>query len=1564
MRRYTPWALFPITVLMAGCAPIVTGIVVASSGGGGSGGGGSPSPTSPSTPAPGLQVGPAGGVAASGKTRIEVPAGALDEDVTFSVSAGSTVASGEFVSVGQPTRFGPAGKTFNAPLTLTLGFDLAALPAGTSIAELLVLKRNDSTGEVSILQPFAVDAAAGTLKVSVASFSTLQPCVRAGVSLSRSSLSASASTLIADGRATVSLSLLLVGPTGRPVPNRRVTLVSSRNGVSIVQPSPSDSNGFATGTLRATTPGPVSVSARVEPSGGVLQQAVQLFASPASTTPPPVILLAPSGLAAVAPIATRVDLTWTDHALNESEYVIERSPGTGAFVRVATIGPNSTSYSDLGVISSETYGYRVSAASVTSSSPPSQVVFVATPDDFGDDPTSATLLSVGVARAGRVALGGDSDWFRVELLANVNHFLTLYSVDDARLDLFTASSAHLAQAGYLDPSLGRRIEFRPQTSGTYYLRVQGGSGAAASYSLLASRVPSPPAQAFVKFFDQAWPLDGDGLVFLIDTSGSMSMQSEPYWDHDDVLVSGRTLRDRLLSEVIRAITSLEPGLLFNVVTYGTCAESLWDARRPASPANRLAAKQWLLSLNDLALSAPVEGAKLAFADIANQTILHCSDGRPNILDCAITRAGTYVEHLNLIWALNTRNVRMHSTWLYAASQGAPDQEAFMLGIAQGGGGQFYSIFTSAPPANPESLQATPKAPYEIELAWTDKASTESGFWIQRREEGSSYFTNVATLPADAETYVDQSTRAGTTYEYRIYAERIGSRSQGLSVSVMTLPSPVPAAAALRVTSASPGHVGLTWNDTSGLEDAYLLQRRLQSELEFRTVATLPANETNTSDLNVTAGESYVYRVLASSSQGNSVSSNLLTVSVPQPPLLEPPLALTLTPTGVYDAQLSWIDASIHETGFLVERSTPPAGFVVVASLPANALSYLDQGLRTDRVYRYRVSSFNAVVAGVSSEVAFQLPTPPLPTAPDPLVAVARSQSQIDLSWGASNHEDELRVERSESGGPFQTLLVLPRDTTSYQDGSGMTDTQYSYRVVATNANGSVTTQAVSLRTLPDPPPTPSGFLGAIVSPGQIDLQWTDVQGETAYELEERVPNTTTYQVLVSLGANTIARTVYVGGGTDHEYRLRAINSGGSSAPTSTVYLDMPHHGVSYAWVGGGVERVSLNWWKRSGADSYRIYRGSSPGVTPQNAAQVVTTTQLSPSLSLAPGKHYFRVQPIMNDGKQSYLSSELIADVVADVSSASTAAVISLSSTQVCDFTIDELRHRLYAVDEASAELIVLDLQNSQELTRIALQGIPRALALSPNGRYLVTTSQHPSIANGGYWQKFDTNTLGLLATHYTTAIGPHDVLVTDNNFVLVSNAASGDAFSRFSTLNGIKAQNFARTSAEEPQVCFSSAGTTEFVALSKVTGHAYRGNERYQPYANKLYAVRASSLGVSQSGPLVLNTDLTRALTNAGDLYVFAAGGPTTPYIGNSVLHAFNQSFVAAAKGPTSEAIYGLTPAGELLRYDLTALSVQTLPGYDGGIHGAPRSVELHPRGDAVIALTTTGILIIVLIP
>ena len=74
------------------------------------------------------------------------------------------------------------------------------------------------------------------------------------------------------------------------------------------------------------------------------------------------------------------------------------------------------------------------------------------------------------------------------------------------------------------------------------------------------------------------------------------------------------------------------------------------------------------------------------------------------------------------------------------------------------------------PSAPTGLEVVAAAKNKVDLAWTDTASDESGFRIDRcTGAGCSSFSAVATLAPDTSSHQDRGLRAGTTYGYRVVA---------------------------------------------------------------------------------------------------------------------------------------------------------------------------------------------------------------------------------------------------------------------------------------------------------------------------------------------------------------------------------------------------------------------------------------------------------------------------------------------------------------------------------------------------------------------------------------------------------------------------------------------------------------------------------------------------------------------------------------------------------------------------------------------------------------------------
>lgn len=113
-------------------------------------------------------------------------------------------------------------------------------------------------------------------------------------------------------------------------------------------------------------------------------------------------------------------------------------------------------------------------------------------DDHGDVPAVGTRITVGQPVAGRLDLGSDVDWFRVELQAGHRYHLSL-RIPDADLAIGVAPDLLLTDTAGRDlyaARLGPRTAaadhfvFTPEQSGTYALRPAG----VASYTLRVDAV--------------------------------------------------------------------------------------------------------------------------------------------------------------------------------------------------------------------------------------------------------------------------------------------------------------------------------------------------------------------------------------------------------------------------------------------------------------------------------------------------------------------------------------------------------------------------------------------------------------------------------------------------------------------------------------------------------------------------------------------------------------------------------------------------------------------------------------------------------------------------------------------------------------------------------------------------------------------------------------------------------------------------------------------------------------------------------------------------------------------
>jgi RHS repeat-associated protein len=553
----------------------------------------------------------------------------------------------------------------------------------------------------------------------------------------------------------------------------------------------------------------------------------------------------------------------------------------------------------------------------------------------------------------------------------------------------------------------------------------------------------------------------------------------------------------------------------------------------------------------------------------------------------------------------------------------------------------YSIYelevygpTGTAPAPPTTLAASPASTTQINLTWVDASNNETGFLIERSTTSGTYSGQLGTTAANATTYPDNTVAAGVKYFYRIRSTNAsGSSAYTAEVSaVANLVAPT----ALAATAASTTQINLTWVDNSANESGYEVYRSATSGGVLALVATTAANATSYPNTGLTAGTQYFYKVravnnvLLGSSAYTAEATATTTVAGGGMPL--PPTTLAATPASTTQINLTWVDASANETGFLIERSTTSGTYSgQLGTVAANVTTYPDNTAAAGVKYFYRIRSTNAsgssVYTAETSAVANLV-------APTSLTAVAASTTQINLTWvDNSANETNFTVERSISTGSGFGVIssIVAANSTTYSDNTALPGVKYFYRVRATNNSGTGNSANSAEASAVTNLVAPTGLTANAVSTTQINLTWVDNSANEANFTVERSTSTGSgFGVISSIvAANTVSYSDNTAlPGVKYFYRVRATNNSGTgnsanSAEASAVTnLVAP---TSLTATTASTTQINLTWADNSiNETGYQIERSTSMGA---GFAWVFTTAANAVSYSdnavPFPGVTYF-----------------------------------------------------------------------------------------------------------------------------------------------------------------------------------------------------------------------------------------------------------------------------------------------------------------------------------------------------
>ncbi|MBL8162136.1 MAG: fibronectin type III domain-containing protein, partial [Anaerolineae bacterium] len=317
---------------------------------------------------------------------------------------------------------------------------------------------------------------------------------------------------------------------------------------------------------------------------------------------------------------------------------------------------------------------------------------------------------------------------------------------------------------------------------------------------------------------------------------------------------------------------------------------------------------------------------------------------------------------------------------------------------------------------------------------------------------------------------------------------------------------------------------------------------------------------------------------------------------------KPPTNLTAAPASMTQINLSWVDESVNETGFALERSTDNVNWSSAGSVGANVTSYADTGLDCATSYHYRVRAAGGGGYSDYSNTASATTSSCIKPTLGPVLLTPTNGNRINdntpvLSWRPVSNPSVMYEVQVDTTNTFAAPLVFTATTkvTSIEVAPPLADALYYWRVRAKNAAGSgswSTTWYFTVDTVPPGAPTLSlPANGAITSSSRPTMTWGAMTGVNQYRLQVSSDANFANAVTVDKALTSHVPATSMGQGLWY-WRVAARDIAGnwgaySLARTFTINIQTSPAN-EYNYVTTTTARPSFVWTAVTGATGYTL----------------------------------------------------------------------------------------------------------------------------------------------------------------------------------------------------------------------------------------------------------------------------------------------------------------------------------------------------------------------------------------
>ncbi len=494
----------------------------------------------------------------------------------------------------------------------------------------------------------------------------------------------------------------------------------------------------------------------------------------------------------------------------------------------------------------------------------------------------------------------------------------------------------------------------------------------------------------------------------------------------------------------------------------------------------------------------------------------------------------------------------------------------------------YTGITAAVPPAPSLLRANVASADGISLIWTDNSNNESGFRIERFDEGSMAFSEIATVGTNAVTYTDTSVVSGESYIYRIRSYNVmGNSSYTNEITVNAWDPAAPTI--LRVTPVSSTRLDLAWSFSGTENYNTIIERKIEAEGKWEPIGTTAAGVVKYSDTGLSPNTRYFYRVrksLGTGSAGIPYPNNEIGIGAYT-------LLGNITLQGDASSNnliyLTW-SGNIGEADIIIERKMSNGSFSALTTVGPYTRGWYDStGLVPGADYSYRVKARTQTNESLYSNVLtvnnYYL------HAPTDLAISVNKDSTIDLYW-EDNSTDETGFEiwrMIQETSHYVLYATVGKNITTFNDTNIEKGVEYSYRVRAYTGSGSVLSAYSNTATIGVgiiKPPADLRY--TYISESQILLQWTDTSdNETGFVVEQKTGESGEWEILNWLSRDKKSYTVSgLNKYARYYFRVRAYSETGNADSVSDEILvttALPTVPSDVTVIATAASQVKLTW---------------------------------------------------------------------------------------------------------------------------------------------------------------------------------------------------------------------------------------------------------------------------------------------------------------------------------------------------------------------------------------------------